>query len=92
MKVLIELSKPHYDELRARIDTASRKFWLLTNACVETKIISGRQTLMVQLLCDRNQAETLLELASGIHPGAAQCIKDTLETARHNFIGRARSA
>ena len=84
MKVMIELPKVHYDRLRLALDPTSRMYIRMTNGCIETRKTSGVEIPIVQFLCNRREAEALVELARQINSGAVNAIEDALKAAETN--------
>jgi hypothetical protein len=82
MSFTFELEVEAYELLQSRCDPSSREYQVLLNACVEERIIkcpSHGLRKVVQILCQREQAEKLLILAIAVAPAVADIIRNALE-------------
>jgi hypothetical protein len=79
MKVTIELPLERYDQLRDKCDTASPEFIVLINGCIDRRPKGNQFERFIQILCDKEQAETLLGLATRVCPDAVPAIKRALK-------------
>jgi hypothetical protein len=80
MKVMIELPYEAYDQLRNKCDPSSPEFILLINGCIEARAESAHIMAIVQMLCEKEQAIRLLDLATSLCPDAIPAIKRSLRS------------
>ena len=82
MSFTFELEVASYELLLSRCDHSSQEYRVLVNACIEERPIEGQCDLLekvVQILCQREQAEKLLVLAFTVAPAVADTIRSALE-------------
>jgi hypothetical protein len=82
MSFTFELEVEPYELLLSRCDPSSQEYQMLVNACIEERPIKGQRDLLqkvVQILCQRDQAEKLLVLAIAAAPAVADIIRSALE-------------
>jgi hypothetical protein len=82
MKVLIEMSQEHYDLLVAECDITSREYSILKNGIVVRHQEAGRDGQTIQILCEKEEAEGLLETAVRLYPDAVPEIAKAIALAR----------
>ncbi len=70
MKVMIELPPEAYDQLRNNCDPSSPEFRLLINGCIDTRAERGHIIPIIQILCEKDQAVRLLNMAASVRPHA----------------------
>ena len=82
MSFIFELEVEPYELLLSRSDPSSHEYQALLNACVEERVTKDshhRSPKVVQILCQREQAEKLLVLAITVAPAVADIIRSALE-------------
>lgn len=80
MRTLIEMPVEHYDLLLAECDIASREYSILKNGLVLRTDNSGEKRV-IEILCDKEEAEKLLDAASRLYPKAVPVIEARLDLA-----------
>jgi hypothetical protein len=81
VKVTIELPLERYDRLRDECDESSPEFSVLTNGCIDRRPNGNGNEFerFIQILCNKKQAEALLDLATRLCPEAVPAIKRALK-------------
>jgi hypothetical protein len=79
MKVTIELPLERYDQLRDKCDTSSAEFSVLMNGCIDRRPKENEFERFIQILCEKEQAQALLGLATRLCPDAIPAIKRALQ-------------
>lgn len=82
MKALIEMPREHYDVFAAELDIASREYSILKNNIVGTGPETGPGRPTIEIVCDKEEAELLLDAATRVYPAAIPEIKDAIARAR----------
>jgi len=77
-KVMVELPVERYEQLRDKCDPSSPELELLINACIDTRPKGKHIERIVQILCEKEQAIALLNLATRLCPDAIPAIKQAL--------------
>lgn len=80
MKILIEMPAEHYDLFVAECDINSREYSLLKNALV-LRDGNSRENRVIDILCDKEELEILLEAANRVYPKAVAAIEAGLTLA-----------
>jgi hypothetical protein len=81
VKVLIELPREHYDLFAAECDIKSPEYSILKNSIVAGGPETGRDRRTIEMLCDREEADLLLDAAKRLYPTAAPAIEKALARA-----------
>jgi len=79
MKVTIELPLERYDQLRDKCDMSSPEFSVLMNGCIDRRPKGNEFERFIQILCEKEQAQALLGLATRLCPDAIPAIKRALQ-------------
>jgi hypothetical protein len=82
MKVLIEMPREHYDLFAAELDIKSPAYTVLKNGIVpkSQKAAGGART--IEILCEKEEADLLLDAAHRHYPAAAPSIAEAIAGAR----------
>jgi hypothetical protein len=82
MKLLIEMSREHYDSLLVRVTKESRLYSTLTSSMIlrESEAISPTDTVMI--VCEDDEAKALLQFAQQCCPEAAHQIEEAIKLGR----------
>jgi hypothetical protein len=84
MKVLIEMSREHYDLFVADLDITSREYSILKNNIVARDPKTGLDRPTIEILCELEEAELLLAAATRLYPAAAPVIARAIARARES--------
>lgn len=79
MKVTIEFPLERYNRLRNKCDESSPEFRVLMNGCIDRRPKGNDFERFIEILCDKKQAEALLDLATRLCPEAVPAIKRALK-------------
>jgi hypothetical protein len=79
MKVTIELPLERYDQLRDKCDMSSPELSVLMNGCIDRRPKGNEFERFIQILCEKEQAQALLGLATRLCPDAIPAIKRALQ-------------
>jgi hypothetical protein len=82
MKIVIQMSPEHYDGLLDRCLDSYSEYSILKNGVVTHDEAGGKDRRTIMILCDKEQAETLLHLATRLYPNAAPQIANEIGLAR----------
>lgn len=82
MKILIPMSVIHYERFVARCDITSREFSILTRSLVRADRTNDR--FVNTILCEIDEAVTLLRAAYLLYPEAVPTIKQGTDLASKN--------
>lgn len=80
MKILIKIPPEHYDLFVAECDITSREYSILKNAVVARDISEDKR--VIEILCDTEEADRLLDLAKRRYPEVVPSIRAGLDPAR----------
>lgn len=80
MKTLIAMPAEHYDLFVAECDITSREYSILKNGLVLRTDNSGEKRA-IEILCDKEEAERLLDAANRLYPKAVPAIEARLDLA-----------
>jgi hypothetical protein len=75
---MIEMSPEHYDGLLSRVPAGSLAYSVLKNGIVDSRSEGGVERRVIDILCDRSEAEILLGVANVVWPKAASDIRDSI--------------
>ena len=78
--VLIRLPLEHYDLFAGACEITSAEYTILKNNIV-ARHQSSEEPLMVEILCDMDEAKLLLEAARRVYPEAVPFIEDAMSVA-----------
>jgi hypothetical protein len=78
MKIEIEMDREHYDTLLSHVVKESREYHLLQNSIIIR--YPGMYQSTVLIVCDDQDASTLLKVASQCCPEAAAAIDAAIKT------------
>jgi hypothetical protein len=81
VKVLIEIPPEHYDLFVAECDIASRDYTVLKNSVVANDAPLDPDRRVIQILCDEDEALSLLATASRVYPQVVPAIRAALAKA-----------
>ena len=84
MKVLIEMPEEHYDLLVAECNITSREYSILKNGVVTRDQQSGSDRRMIEILCETEEADQLLDIANRLYPSAVPDIVKAIALARES--------
>jgi len=82
MKALIEMPREHYDVFAAELDITSREHSILKNNILGGGPETGPARPTIEILCDNEEAELLLDAATRVFPAALPEIKEAIAHAR----------
>ncbi len=82
MKALIQIPRKHYDIFAAELDITSREYSILKNNIVVGGPETGPAQPTIEILCDDEEAELLLDAATRVFPAALPKIKKAIARAR----------
>jgi hypothetical protein len=85
MKVLIRMPAEHYDLFVAECDINSPQYTLLKNAVVAYDGNAGHDRRTIEILCDKEEAFTLLDTASRLYPDVVPAIAAGIDLARQPY-------
>jgi hypothetical protein len=80
MKIEIEMDREHYDALLSHVVKDSREYHLLKNSIIIR--YPGMLQSTVLIVCDDQDANTLLKMASQCCPEAASAIEAAMKNPR----------
>lgn len=80
MRTLIEMPTEHYDLFLAECDITSREYSILKNGLVLRTDNSGEKRV-IEILCDKEEADRLLDAARRLYPKAVPAIEARLDLA-----------
>jgi hypothetical protein len=80
VKILIKIPPEHYDLFVAECDITSREYSILKNAVVARDISDDKR--VIEILCDTEEADRLLDLAKRRYPEVVPSIRAGLDPAR----------
>ena len=80
MKIIVEMSPEHYDELLGKISPASTEYSLLKNGIVTGG--SAKENRIIEIACELSEAKALLRMAQDLCPEAAFEIEKGVTLAR----------
>ncbi|MGH7767264.1 MAG: hypothetical protein ACREQP_07400 [Candidatus Binatia bacterium] len=84
MKVPIEMSREHYDLFAAELDIKSPAYTVLKNNIVPKGQPTARDAQTIEILCEKEEAELLLDAATRHYPAAAPSIAKAIAGARRS--------
>jgi hypothetical protein len=82
MKALVRMPREHYDLFTAELDITSREYSILKNNIVAGGPETGRDRSVVEIVCDKEESELLLDAATRLYPAAMPEIKGAITRAR----------
>lgn len=82
MKILLEISPEHYDRLLSGVSEKSALYGVLKNGVVVQSTKKGRQSKMIEILCDKFHARMLRSLAENLYPQAVPQIEKAIRLSR----------
>jgi hypothetical protein len=82
MNLTIEMPFEAYRGLMNEFDPSSMEFSVLARGCVERRRSKGRSGVVVQISCETNEAQLLLNTAVHACPEAAGAIANALSVPR----------
>jgi len=82
--VLIEMSRERYDLFVAELDIKSPAYTILKNNIVPKGRPTARDAQTIEILCDKEEAELLLDAARRLYPAAAPDIEKAIDRARES--------
>jgi hypothetical protein len=68
MKIMIQMSPENYDGLLSKVSTESLVYSVLRNGIVESRSEGGAERRVIDILCEPNEAEILLGVATEVWP------------------------
>jgi hypothetical protein len=80
MKIMIEMSPEHYDQLLSRVSRYSMTYVLLKNSVVSGG--SAKTNRIIEIACEDSEAKSLLKVAQALCPEAAVEIYKGVTLAR----------
>jgi hypothetical protein len=80
MKIVVEMSPEHYDELLGRLSPVSTEYSLLKNGIVTGG--SARKNRIIEIACELSEAKALLRVAQDLCAEAAFEIDKGVTLAR----------
>ena len=80
MKILVEMSPEHYDNLLGKVSRDSVEYSLLKNGIVTGG--AAKENRIIEIACELFEAKTLLHVARGLCPEAAFEIDKAVTLAR----------
>jgi predicted HAD superfamily phosphohydrolase len=80
MKIVVEMSPEHYDELLGRLSPVSTEYSLLKNGIVTGG--SARENRIIEIACELSEAKALLRVAQDLCAEAAFEIDKGVTLAR----------
>jgi hypothetical protein len=84
VKVTIEFPLERYDRLRNKCDESSPEFSVLMNGCIDRRPKGNDFERFIEIVCDKEQAEALLGLATRLCPDAVLDIRCALKFPPNN--------
>ena len=82
MKILIEMSREHYDSLLGQVTKESRLYSTLMSSMILHKSEAIRPTDTIMTVCEEDEARALLQFAQQFYPDAASQIEEAIRLAR----------
>ncbi len=82
MKTLIEMPREHYDIFAAELDITSREYSILKNNIAGGGPETGPDRPNIEIVCDDEEAQLLLNAATRVFPAALPEIKEAIGRAR----------
>jgi hypothetical protein len=76
------MSRAHYDVFAAELDITSREYSILKNNIVAGGPETGRDGSALEIICDKEESELLLDAATRLYPAAVPEIKEAIARAR----------
>jgi len=80
MKILVEMSPKHYDDLLGKVLSDSVEYSLLKNGIVTGG--AAKENRILEIACELSEAKTLLHVARGLCPEAGFEIDKAVTLAR----------
>lgn len=80
MKIVVEMSPAHYDELLHKLSIDSTAYCLLKNGVVTVGL--AKENRIIEIACDLSEAKALLRVAQDLCPEAAFEIDKSVTLAR----------
>jgi hypothetical protein len=80
VKILIKIPPEHYDLFVAECEITSREYSILKNGVVARDIKEDKR--VIEILCDKEDADRLLDLAECRYPEIVPAIRAGLDLAR----------
>ena len=80
MKITVEMSPEHYDDLLSKVLSNSVAYSLLKNGVVTGG--ASKENRIIEIACELSEAKALLNLAQGLCPEAAFEIDKAVTLAR----------
>jgi hypothetical protein len=82
MKILIDISPEHYDQLLSEFTDESRIYAILKNGVVIHHFEAGDESRTVEILCDKFHARMILAAAEMVCPEAVAKIEEAIRLSR----------
>ena len=82
MKILIEISCGDYDSLASRISEESAAYSVLKNGVKIHSTEAGRPPETIMIVCEEDEAASLLQVSQQLCPGAASQIEESIKLSR----------
>jgi len=82
MKILIKMSREHYDSLLARLTKESRLYSTLMSSMILHESEGIRPTDTIMTVCEDNEARALLQFAQQYCPEAVSQIEQAIKLRR----------
>jgi len=79
MSITFEIGVDLHKQLLSGCDPSSAEYRTLINGCIEERIIKAHIVEVVQIVCGREEAELILNLAASACPKAAEIIQNALK-------------
>ena len=80
MKILVEMSPEHYDNVLRKVPSDSDEYSLLKNGIVTGG--TAKENRIIEIACELSEAKTLLHVTRGLCPEAAFEIDKAVTLAR----------
>ena len=80
MKIVIEISPEHYDQLLGKLSPVTTEYSLLKNGIVTGG--SAKENRIIEIACELSEAKALLGVAQDLYPEAAFEIDKGVTLAR----------
>jgi hypothetical protein len=84
VKVDIDIPLDVYDRLIDQCDCSTRPWEILRNGVILPRIEKGFVNSIVRLLCNKEEADTVFDLAKSVYPAAAPLIRAAIDRKMKN--------
>jgi hypothetical protein len=85
LKILIEISSGDYDSLASRLSEESPVYSVLKNGVEICSTEAGRLPETIMIVCEEDEAESLLQVSQELCAGAAAQIEESINLSQPNF-------